>query len=684
MHTKGYRAPACRLTEERFLTSIEGGGSMRHPRKYLRLVGLTTSLSIGGVLAGMLAPLPSEAMPPTVTLKVDNGTPVSILSTTNTSSACTATEVTLGYTHCYAINTALTVVGAPPTGVPQRSYNVRNAPGATARLRVGDNAGSDKFSLIGVQFIPTPLTGQTVANWGSAAANTNETHVLTIVMSNTFNSARNVNNKGTYVWALRAGGEFRAGPPGTGATICGTAACNTIGNSVTFPGTGTFSPTLTNKNILTASGANSQPLSFTVAGPTSAIVSFNGLTNTTLGQVNPTYPTFVCDQNGGDLLTNDVCTPSIKQTMTVTLKGPDSFVLVNGGDSFAANCETTLTAKQQKQIKFLTIALAFLESWESRHHNATLEAFIAKIRAFLDTVNSPSNDPPNCSGGVQSVNLDIATAAAADQVAFAADGAVPAEPALAGTITIVKHLNDSCAPNCVNHTFNFSITNQSTEAETTHSVETDSMGTGTTTVTVLDGTYNVVESPQSGWNMTASSCNGGNTNGVTVSAGDTITCDFTNSPSTGNDLGTIRLTWGEAPLDLDSHINIPNGHHVYYANQGSLTASPYADLDLDDVTGFGPENITVVRRMKGTYQYFVHNFSNTFSPGMTGSPARVELIRNGVTTVFNPPPDEGTNRYWHVFNVIVDTETCGVTIEPINQWSASPPTSIPTTENLCP
>ncbi|MBI5315398.1 MAG: hypothetical protein HZB34_05455 [Nitrospirae bacterium] len=394
---------------------------MRYPRKFVQRIGLVSTLLIGGVFGGLMTPLPSEALPPTVTLKVDNGTPASILSTTNTSSACTTTELTLGYTHCYAINTALTVAGAG--AAVNRSYNVRNAPGATARLRVGDNAGSDKFSLIGVQFIPA------VTNWGSAAANANETHVLTIAMSNIFDSAANVNNKGTYVWAIRAGGEFRAGPTTAGACtgFTTTGVCNNIGNSVTFPGTGTFSPALTNRNILSPAGsvANTQPLSFTVAGPTTAIVSFNGLTNTTLGQVNPTYPSFVCDLNGGNLDTTDVCKPTITQTMTVTLKGPDSFVLVNGGDAFGANCDATLTAKQQKQIAFLTKLVKFLNWWESTHPNPRLSAFIDKIEAFLAVVNTVD---PNC-GGATLVNLDIATAAALDQVAFAASGGAEGEPA---------------------------------------------------------------------------------------------------------------------------------------------------------------------------------------------------------------------------------------------------------------
>jgi hypothetical protein len=157
---------------------------------------------------------------------------------------------------------------------------------------------------------------------------------------------------------------------------------------------------------------------------------------------------------------------------------------------------------------------------------------------------------------------------------------------------------------------------------------------------------------------------------------------------TSNDLGSIRLTWGATPSDLDSHLYIPNGNHVFYptASQGSLVVSPFAELDLDDVTGLGPEVITVVRRMKGTYQYFVHNYSDRLDTiimnPMTNSPAKVELIRNGGTTTYDPSPGEGTNRYWHVFNVVVN-ESCAVSIQEVNQWLASPPPPITQTEVLC-
>jgi hypothetical protein len=135
---------------------------------------------------------------------------------------------------------------------------------------------------------------------------------------------------------------------------------------------------------------------------------------------------------------------------------------------------------------------------------------------------------------------------------------------------------------------------------------------------------------------------------------------------------TIRLTWGSLPSDLDSHLKGPNSTHVYYVTRGSLSSQPFAALDVDDTTGFGPEVITVARQSVGTSEYFVHNFSNTFSPGMTGSPARVEMRFGSQIRIFFPPAGEGANDYWRVFQFVVAGD-CSVTFNPVQQWSATEP-----------
>jgi uncharacterized protein YfaP (DUF2135 family) len=138
----------------------------------------------------------------------------------------------------------------------------------------------------------------------------------------------------------------------------------------------------------------------------------------------------------------------------------------------------------------------------------------------------------------------------------------------------------------------------------------------------------------------------------------------------------IKLTWGAEPSDLDSHLFTPSGSHVYFADEGSLSAAPFAALDVDDVTSFGPEVITVRRLMVGTYRYSVNNYSETFTPGTTGSGTRVELNLNGVVSTFTPPAGEGTNLWWNVFSYTVDS-ACRVTVTPVNTWTLAAPANAP-------
>lgn len=135
---------------------------------------------------------------------------------------------------------------------------------------------------------------------------------------------------------------------------------------------------------------------------------------------------------------------------------------------------------------------------------------------------------------------------------------------------------------------------------------------------------------------------------------------------------TVRLTWGSNPRDIDSHLHVPGGAHVYYVSQGSLTIEPFASLDVDDVTSFGPE-ITTIRRPKvGIYRFYLHNFSRTFNPGMTQSPTRVELNYLGRTVAFSPPTGEGTSLYWHLFDIEVGAN-CSMTLYRYNRFRADEP-----------
>jgi hypothetical protein len=115
------------------------------------------------------------------------------------------------------------------------------------------------------------------------------------------------------------------------------------------------------------------------------------------------------------------------------------------------------------------------------------------------------------------------------------------------------------------------------------------------------------------------------------------------------------LTWNEYPSDLDSHLWTPiidsESHHIYYSSRNyySVTESPYADLDVDDLTSFGPETVTIARLFPGTYLYSVYNY--TGSPDITTSGAKVTVFdATGFLGQYSIPTT-GAGRRWHVFQI---------------------------------
>jgi hypothetical protein len=141
-------------------------------------------------------------------------------------------------------------------------------------------------------------------------------------------------------------------------------------------------------------------------------------------------------------------------------------------------------------------------------------------------------------------------------------------------------------------------------------------------------------------------------------------------PSTS--AATMRLTWGLSPLDIDSHLRTPDGAHVYFSSKGSLTQAPFSSLDVDDTDGQGPEVTTIRRPRAGIYRFFLYNYSRTLTPGMTGSPTRVELNYAGRPVVFTPPAGEGSALYWHLFDLYI-APNCTMTLYRYNRWRADEP-----------
>ena len=140
--------------------------------------------------------------------------------------------------------------------------------------------------------------------------------------------------------------------------------------------------------------------------------------------------------------------------------------------------------------------------------------------------------------------------------------------------------------------------------------------------------------------------------------------------STENDNLSIRLTWGEQPYDADSHLLTPSGDHIYFANEGRLSAAPFANLDFDDTDSFGPEFITVRRLMVGRYRYAVNNYSETKNPGLKDSPISVFLAGPSIRSRILTPTLNDNNissKFWHSFDLVVD-EQCNITYESVDRW----------------
>jgi uncharacterized protein YfaP (DUF2135 family) len=157
---------------------------------------------------------------------------------------------------------------------------------------------------------------------------------------------------------------------------------------------------------------------------------------------------------------------------------------------------------------------------------------------------------------------------------------------------------------------------------------------------------------------------------VTVTTG-TLRSDVVLSPTLAAGGTRIVLTWAgaaPAPSDLDSHLTGPlsagGRFHVFYSDRGSLTAPPFANLDVDDTFYGGPETVTISQQIAGVYRYAVHNYSA--ESALSGSGANVKVYRgSALVAEYNVPNQPGT--VWTVF------ELDGTVIRPINSMGSALP-----------
>ena len=118
----------------------------------------------------------------------------------------------------------------------------------------------------------------------------------------------------------------------------------------------------------------------------------------------------------------------------------------------------------------------------------------------------------------------------------------------------------------------------------------------------------------------------------------------------------IVLEWGENPRDLDSHLlgidcNGKERFHTYYSKKKYVNNGvTEVELDLDDVTSYGPETTTIYKKSDNKYVFYVYHYSGSGSLSTSNAIVKV-YIGTGSTAkyTFNVPNDGGNGRYWTVF-----------------------------------
>lgn len=138
----------------------------------------------------------------------------------------------------------------------------------------------------------------------------------------------------------------------------------------------------------------------------------------------------------------------------------------------------------------------------------------------------------------------------------------------------------------------------------------------------------------------------------------------------------LTLTWGASPSDLDNHLWLPSSNpaHIYYSSRGSQTAFPWANLTIDDVNGFGPEDIVIARPFNGVYRIAAHRYAPSGNIAGTGAVMRYYLGSYLVNTW--TAPGSGTGAWWYVadlngFTGVATTRNLVQTASPA-PYAASP------------
>lgn len=189
--------------------------------------------------------------------------------------------------------------------------------------------------------------------------------------------------------------------------------------------------------------------------------------------------------------------------------------------------------------------------------------------------------------------------------------------------------------------------------ERSASSTTQSNGRATVQANSADGADNLLIIKKSGYSTLVAKCP---CDGMTYALSPVL-----------KDLDSMRivLNWGKNPLDLDSHLSYKN-QHIYWDNKQGLAAN----LDVDDVDSYGPETVTIDKKLDGQYYvYSVHDFSDRAQPNtnnLSNSQAKVMVYAGESLIRSYYVPTAKTGNLWTVFRISPEGE-----IQDINRISGT-------------
>lgn len=112
---------------------------------------------------------------------------------------------------------------------------------------------------------------------------------------------------------------------------------------------------------------------------------------------------------------------------------------------------------------------------------------------------------------------------------------------------------------------------------------------------------------------------------------------LTISPELEEGTARIVLEWGAEPVDLDSYLIGTSGSgesvNIRFSNKIAKSGDTvFAELDLDDTSGYGPETTTIYD-LSGTYKFRVLDYRRTGTMAAKGATVKVYLPGEPVTTI---------------------------------------------------